>query len=212
MLWLTDRSAEATAFAKDFLLGHAGVGNDINGNPSPYTQSGLQQVFAGADAATYFGTAPGDSRVPDVFGIAQYGVVYTGGHGKIAEHGGANPQDRAVPLVVSGPPVANHEINTQTVETTQIAPTILALLGLDPKALQSVQIEHTRVLPDVTRHDLLALPGLDGSGLLSGLTGALGGLPGLPGAPGSGGQLAGGVSQLRSLLLQLQQATGFLIF
>ena len=32
-------------------------------------------------------------------------------------------------------------------ETTQIAPTILALLGLNPDQLQAVQIEHTRVLP-----------------------------------------------------------------
>jgi hypothetical protein len=33
------------------------------------------------------------------------------------------------------------------VETTQIAPTILKLLGLDPHALQAVQVEHTQVLP-----------------------------------------------------------------
>ena len=32
------------------------------------------------------------------------------------------------------------------VETTQIAPTILKLLGLDPDALQAVQIEHTATL------------------------------------------------------------------
>jgi hypothetical protein len=33
------------------------------------------------------------------------------------------------------------------VETTQVAPTILAALGLDPNSLQSVQIEGTQVLP-----------------------------------------------------------------
>jgi hypothetical protein len=33
------------------------------------------------------------------------------------------------------------------VATTQIAPTILALLGLNPKALDAVRIEHTQVLP-----------------------------------------------------------------
>jgi hypothetical protein len=33
------------------------------------------------------------------------------------------------------------------VGTTEIAPTILALLGLDPGALQAVRIEHTAVLP-----------------------------------------------------------------
>jgi phosphoglycerol transferase MdoB-like AlkP superfamily enzyme len=84
--------------------------------------------------------------VPDLFGIAQYGTVYTGGQGKIAEHGGANPQDRDVPLVISGGGVAQHAVNTQTVETTQIAPTILSLLGLDPGALEAVEIEGTETL------------------------------------------------------------------
>jgi hypothetical protein len=92
--------------------------------------------------------------------------VYTGKKAKIAEHGGDNPQDRDVPIVVSGGPIAAGEngqgndnnqgddnsqgdgalVNTP-VETTQIAPTILRLLGLDPNALRAVQIEHTRPLP-----------------------------------------------------------------
>jgi hypothetical protein len=38
------------------------------------------------------------------------------------------------------------------VETTQIAPTILALLGLDPSDLQAVRAEHTRVLPELAEH------------------------------------------------------------
>jgi hypothetical protein len=146
LLWLNDRSAAATAFTKQFLLTHAGTGNDVNGNPKAYTQSGLAQVFAGEAAADYFKVPAGDSRVPDVFGISQYGVVFTGGQGKIAEHGGANPQDRNVPLVVSGDAVGRHEVDNGRVETTQIAPTILQLLGLDPDALQAVQIEHTRSL------------------------------------------------------------------
>jgi Type I phosphodiesterase / nucleotide pyrophosphatase len=148
LIWLTDRSDAATAFAKNFLLNHSGTGNDINGNPKPYTASGLSQVFAGADAAQYFGVAVGDPRVPDLFGISQYGVVYTGGHGKIAEHGGANPQDRDVPIVVSGDPIGRAGSRNPTpVETTQIAPTILQLLGIDPNSLQAVQIEHTQALP-----------------------------------------------------------------
>ena len=148
LIWLNDRSDDATSFAKSFLLNHTGVGNDINGNPKPYTSSGLAQVYAGADAANYFQVPVGDPRVPDVFGISQYGVVYTGGHGKIAEHGGANPQDRDVPIVVSGDPIGHKGTqNDSPVETTQIAPTILQLLGLDPNSLQAVQIEHTPTLP-----------------------------------------------------------------
>ncbi|MBS1678611.1 MAG: alkaline phosphatase family protein [Actinobacteria bacterium] len=146
LIWLHDRSPQALAFAKAYLLGHNGVGNDINGAPKPYTSSGLTKLYAGTEAADYFGTSVSDPRVPDLFGISQYGVVYTGKQGKIAEHGGANPADREVPLVVSGGAVDAGAVSSQPVETTQIAPTILRLLGLDPGALQAVQIEGTEAL------------------------------------------------------------------
>lgn len=151
LIWLTDRSQVAANFARDFLAAHAGVGNDINGNPKPYTGSGLATIYAGAAAAQYFGVPVADARVPDIFGVAQYGTVYTGGNGKIAEHGGANPQDRNVALVVSGGPVAHQEVNSGWVETTQIAPTILQLLGINPNALQAVRLEGTRALPVIDR-------------------------------------------------------------
>jgi hypothetical protein len=95
------------------------------------------------------GVAAGDPRVPDLIGIAQVGTVYTGKKAKIAEHGGDNPQDRDVALVVSGGDVQHGKTVTSGVETTQIAPTILQLLGLNPKTLKSVQIEGTRVLPGI---------------------------------------------------------------
>jgi len=38
---------------------------------------------------------------------------------------------------------------TQPVETRQIAPTILQVLGLDPNQLQAVLPEKTQVLPDL---------------------------------------------------------------
>jgi hypothetical protein len=147
LLWLNDRSNTALQFAKSFLLNHGGVGNDINGNPKPYTSSGLAKIYAGAAAAAYLKVPTSDSRYPDILGISQYGTVFTGKKGKIAEHGGANPQDRNVPLVVSGAELGSDgEFNSSRVETTQIAPTILKLLGLNPNALKAVQIEHTRAL------------------------------------------------------------------
>jgi len=148
LLWLTDRSPAATSFAKDYLLSQSGVGNDISGNPKPFTASGLATVFAGASAARFFHVKPGDARVPDLFGIVQHGVVYTGGKKKIAEHGGAAAEDRDVALVVgSAASWSGGETVDRPVETTQIAPTILRLLGLNPNALQAVQMEHTAVLP-----------------------------------------------------------------
>jgi arylsulfatase A-like enzyme len=51
-------------------------------------------------------------------------------------------------LLLSNPSFAPNTV-TSPVETLQIAPTILAALGLDPNALQAVQNEHTQVLPAV---------------------------------------------------------------
>jgi hypothetical protein len=146
LLWLSDRSPQATGFAKSFLLAQSGSGDNAAGAPTTFTKSGLRAVYSGADAARYIHVTPGDARVPDVIGIAQPGVVYTGGMKKIAEHGGAAPDDRDVPLIVSGTD-GEHHVVRDAVETTQIAPTILVALGLNPKALQAVQTEHTAVLP-----------------------------------------------------------------
>jgi hypothetical protein len=146
VVWLTDHSKAAVGFAVDFLMHHSGIGNDITGAAKPYTASGLQRVYAGRDAARFFGVRRGDVRVPDLYGVVQHGVVYTGGKGKIAEHGGADPQDRAVPLVVSGAGVESNHVVTHKVTTTQIAPTILQLLGLNPEQLRAVRIEGTEAL------------------------------------------------------------------
>ena len=147
LLWTSDRSTQATDFVKTWLLTHPGTGNDINGNPKTVPTSGLTSVYAGAGPADLIGVDHHDPRVPDVIGIAQYGTVYTGGRAKIAEHGGDNPQDRNVPILVSGPSAPHDRMITAPVETTQIAPTILDLLGLNPQQLQAVQQEGTAALP-----------------------------------------------------------------
>lgn len=149
LMWTNDRSAAALNFAKTKLLSYSGKGTDVTGASKPYTSSGLASVAVGADAAAMFGVSFPDDRAPDVVGIAQLGTVYTGGKGKIAEHGGDNPPDRNVALVVSGGGVEAGGVNTSPVETAQIAPTILRLLGLDPKSLKAVQMEHTAVLPGI---------------------------------------------------------------
>jgi hypothetical protein len=147
LLWLSDRSAAATTFAKKYLLAQNGTGTDINAAPKAYTHGGLSKVYAGKAAADYFHVKAGDARVPDLFGVAQYGVVYTGGTKKVAEHGGGHSDDLAVPLVVSGASVPAGVRDSASVQTKQIAPTILSLLGLDPRSLQAVREEHTTTLP-----------------------------------------------------------------
>jgi hypothetical protein len=147
LLWLSNRSQAAADFVKGYLLTHPASGNNVSGNPVTVPASGLKAVYAGEESADFFGVPNGDPRHPDVLGIAQHGVVYTGGKSKIAEHGGDDPQDRNVPILVvlPGPPLGH--VIAAPVETTQIAPTILALLGLNPRDLQAVRLEHTRVLP-----------------------------------------------------------------
>jgi hypothetical protein len=76
LLWLNDRSAAATGYARDFLLNYNDPTASIDGKP--VTSAGLYQLYAGAAAARLIGVDQSDPRVPDVIGIAQYGVVYTG--------------------------------------------------------------------------------------------------------------------------------------
>ena len=86
-----------------------------------------------------------DSRAPDIIGITRVGVIYTGGS-KIAEHGGFNPDDVHVALLVSNPDLPKSTVQS-TVATKQIAPTILKALNLDPSELDAVRLEHTEPLP-----------------------------------------------------------------
>ena len=78
----------------------------------------------------------GDPRTPDIIVAPNVGVVYTGSQSKQAEHGGFAHDDTNVMLLVS-----NSDFKAQTVdsfvETSQVAPTILALLGLDPNSFAS---------------------------------------------------------------------------
>jgi hypothetical protein len=147
LLWLSDRSQTAADFVKNYLLTHSAAGNNVAGNPVAVSASGLTKVYAGAASAAFYGVPLSDPRHPDITGIVQHGVFYTGGKSKIAEHGGDDPQDRNVPVLVVVPGLRGGHGIAAPVETTQIAPTILALLGLNPRDLQAVRIEHTRVLP-----------------------------------------------------------------
>jgi arylsulfatase A-like enzyme len=88
----------------------------------------------------------GDPRTPDIIVLPNVGVIYTGSLKKQAEHGGFAPDDTNVMLLVSNPSLETRTV-TSFVETAQVAPTILKILGLDPEALDAVRIEGTPVLP-----------------------------------------------------------------
>jgi hypothetical protein len=145
--YLSDNSQAACDFVKTYLWDHTAQGYDVNENPVTVQHSGLAQIWAGADAAQFFGVPVDNGRYPDVFGKVEEGIVYAKPT-KLAEHGGMNTGDRHVLMVVSGPGIPS-QVDPASVETTQVAPTILALLGLDPNKLTAVQVEGTQVLPGV---------------------------------------------------------------
>ncbi len=157
--YLSVKTQQGADFVKSYLWNHNATAvlynNDGNNTRGPngngtesVPHSGLAQIYAGHEAADFFGVPYSDPRYPDVFGRVQVGVVYTGGT-KIAEHGGDNPGDRDVPLLVYAPGTVRPRSSDRWVETTQIAPTVLRLLGLDPDALQAVRLEGTQVLPGI---------------------------------------------------------------
>jgi phospholipase C len=88
-----------------------------------------------------------NSRTPDIIVVPNEGVIYTKPGKKIAEHGGFNADDTNVALLLSNPAVNNALVQPDAVQTTQVAPTILMALGMDPNALQAVKMEHTQMLP-----------------------------------------------------------------
>ena len=163
--YLSVKTQAAADFVKSYLWDHDALGvNYANtGASCPYPvpttipagctlvhHSGLARIYAGREAARFFGVPYSEPDYPDVFGRVQVGVVYTGGT-KIAEHGGDNPGDRDVLMVVYAPGAVSRSQSSAWVETTQVAPTVLSLLGLDPRALDAVRIEGTQVLPGIGR-------------------------------------------------------------
>jgi hypothetical protein len=146
-IWLADSSTTAAAVTA---LENAG------------TAIGLGQIYYGASLNTLFNppgvpNVPGpccklreggDPRSPDIVVIPNVGVVYTGGDKKQSEHGGYAWDDTNVMLLLSNPHIHAKTIHS-FVETAQVAPTILQLLGLDPQSLDAVRTEGTPVLPSV---------------------------------------------------------------
>ena len=121
------------------------------------TQAGIGQILYGPSLETAF-DAPGlpaqggDPRTPDIIVLPNVGVVYTGSTKKQSEHGGFAIDDTNVMLLVSNPSIRARTVTT-FVETTQVAPTVLKLLGLDPAALDAVRKEGTAILPGLDSSD-----------------------------------------------------------
>jgi len=116
------------------------------------TGIGMGEILYGPSLALNYnvgGWEPGeDSRTPDIIVTPNIGVTYSNSTSMIGDHGGFGHDDTNVIMLVSNPSLAAQTVST-AVMTTQVAPTMVKALGLNPSLLDAVQQEGTPVLTEV---------------------------------------------------------------
>lgn len=116
--------------------------------PDVQSQLDIKRTLSGESLKLLFNDPRKDPRIPDIVIEPNLGGIYTDADSSfLMEHGGFSDDDTHVALLVSGPGVPPAQTIRTPVQTTQIAPTILHELGLDPAALKAVRMEHTSTLP-----------------------------------------------------------------
>jgi hypothetical protein len=131
LIWLEDQTQTAA------------VAHYLEANAGPLF---IDEVLAGHSLGLKLNDPTSDSRTPDLIVQPIQGTIYTSSGKKIAEHGGFSTSDTNVALLLSAPRLEAQVVKTP-VTTAQVAPTILRALGLDPRALKAVRVEHTTPLP-----------------------------------------------------------------
>ncbi len=140
LLWLENSNPTNTATAVGMLQsGTNPVLGGYNGG----------EIFWGPSLDLMFNDPATDPRTPDIVVAPNVGVVYTGKKKKVSEHGGFAHDDTNVMMLLANPQFSAESVNT-SVQTAQVAPTILKALGLDPHSLQAVRLEHTQILPGLS--------------------------------------------------------------
>ncbi|AXK63590.1 alkaline phosphatase family protein [Burkholderia sp. IDO3] len=139
LIWLRDRN-QRTAVVQTLKA-------NLSCNAPGICADGAQAyILYGAALADRFGD-PANGRTPDIIVQPNPGVIYTSSKTKDEEHGGNAPDDSHLGLLVSYPGLHRARTVTDVVGTKQVAPTILGLLGAEPRLLNAVVAENTRVLP-----------------------------------------------------------------
>jgi hypothetical protein len=133
-IWLTDQSQTEKV-------------GELLSQPANQSAAGIEQVLWGDSLKLLANDPTRDKRIPDLVVVPNLGVVYYPPNDKsIAGHGGFSDDDTHVALLVSSPKLKPRSIRTP-VQTAQVAPTILQVLGIPPETLQAVAKEGTAVLP-----------------------------------------------------------------
>jgi hypothetical protein len=94
-------------------------------------------------------SADEDSRMPDLILQPQAGVIWMRKGDEVPKmHGGFSDEQNHVALLVSGRQLTGR-IDKTPVPTTQIAPLILRILGMEKMDLRALHQEHTPALPGI---------------------------------------------------------------
>jgi hypothetical protein len=134
VIWLTDQSKTAEVVAR------------LQASQEKF---GIHKIYSGETLKLRWNDPKVDPRTPDIIVQPLLGVMYGNPESpKLAEHGGFFDEDTNVALLVSWPGGKGGIVKTP-VQTTQVAPTVLKALGLDPGALKAVHVERTAVLPGI---------------------------------------------------------------
>ena len=134
-IWLKDQSQTAA------------VVNTLS-RPDIESELDIKRILSGISLKLLFDDPLNDPRIPDIVIEPNLGGIYTDADSTfLMEHGGFSDDDTHVALLMAGPGMPRNRVIKTAVQTTQIAPTILQELGLNPQSLQAVRMEHTRTLP-----------------------------------------------------------------
>jgi hypothetical protein len=143
LIWMNPATQQA-----DTAAGVAALQQSVlNGNPAR-----IQNILYGAALQAQFGNPATDPRTPDIIIQPIPGTIYSHSSAKVMEHGGFAEDDNHVALLtVKGANIVNNvsagTTVAQGVTNSQVAPTILATLGLNPNKLDAVRSEGVQVLP-----------------------------------------------------------------
>jgi len=131
LIWLEDQKTLATAVA--------------NLNEARSTLQIQDIIYGDRLVDMGFGNPLADPAVPDIIIRPELGVIYTSSKAKIAEHGGLSDDDRHVACFISNPCLKKTRVSGH-ITTRRVAPTVLKVLGLSPRALQGAVAEEVALL------------------------------------------------------------------
>lgn len=123
----------------------------IASSDSPGNPLNIAQVLWGPSLQQYFPDPTLDAAPPDIVVIPNLGTNYespTANPPVAAEHGGFSEYELHVPITIVHNTVKHGTVQAP-VTSTQLAPTMLNMLNIDPRNLKGVVIEGTAVLPQI---------------------------------------------------------------